>query len=120
MFAPMRDADAGAVDLRPHCPPVMDQGELGSCTAHGITGALRYEMKRAGQPDVPLSRLQLYFDERAIEGTVLRRRRRDPRRHQERGQDRRRPRDAVALPDPEIRSKPPAKGLCRREANSRR
>ncbi|WP_375414612.1 C1 family peptidase [uncultured Bradyrhizobium sp.] len=59
-----------AVDLRAHCPPVMDQGDLGSCTAHGITGALRYEMKLRGLPDVPLSRLQLYYDERAIEGTI--------------------------------------------------
>jgi C1A family cysteine protease len=36
-----------AVDLRAHCPPVMDQGELGSCTAHGITGALRYAADQA-------------------------------------------------------------------------
>lgn len=59
-----------SVDLRSHCPPVMDQGDLGSCTAHGITGALRYEMIRRGAGDVALSRLQLYFDERVIEGTV--------------------------------------------------
>jgi C1A family cysteine protease len=59
-----------AIDLRPHCPDVMDQGNLGSCTAHGITGALRYEMLRAGRADVALSRLQLYFDERSREGTV--------------------------------------------------
>jgi C1A family cysteine protease len=59
-----------AVDLRPHCPPVMDQGELGSCTAHGITGALRYELKLGGAADVALSRLQLYYDERSSEGTV--------------------------------------------------
>ena len=26
-----------SVDLREHCPPVMDQGDLGACTAHGIT-----------------------------------------------------------------------------------
>lgn len=60
-----------AVDLRRDCPPVMDQGELGSCTAHGITGALRYEMMRGGHGDVALSRLQLYYDERVIEGTVM-------------------------------------------------
>jgi C1A family cysteine protease len=59
-----------AVDLREHCPPVMNQGELGSCTAHGITGALRYLLRKAGRPDVPLSRLQLYFDERVIERSV--------------------------------------------------
>lgn len=59
-----------SVDLREHCPPVMDQGELGSCTAHGITGAIRFAMIKAGRPDVPLSRLQLYYDERTVEGTV--------------------------------------------------
>ncbi|TXN14715.1 C1 family peptidase [Methylobacterium sp. WL122] len=60
-----------SVDLREHCPPVMDQGELGSCTAHGITGAIRFAMIKAGRSDTPLSRLQLYYDERVVEGTVL-------------------------------------------------
>lgn len=59
-----------AVDLRPSCPPVMDQGAIGSCTAHGITGALRTLLIKAGKPDVPLSRLQLYYDERKAEGAV--------------------------------------------------
>lgn len=59
-----------AVDLRDHCPPVMDQRNIGSCTAHGITGALRYERIRSGKADVQLSRLQLYYDERAKEGTI--------------------------------------------------
>jgi C1A family cysteine protease len=27
-------------DLRPLCPAVEDQGQLGSCTAHALTGAL--------------------------------------------------------------------------------
>lgn len=58
------------VDLRSHCPPVMDQGALGSCTAHGITGALRYNTLKAGKKDVPLARLQLYYDERSVEGTI--------------------------------------------------
>lgn len=59
-----------SVDLRKWCPPVMNQGELGSCTAHGITGALRFDLIKNGLKDVPLSRLQLYFDERSVEGTV--------------------------------------------------
>jgi C1A family cysteine protease len=58
------------VDLRHHCPPVMDQGELGSCTANAITGALRTLLIGAGRADVALSRLQLYYDERKIEGSV--------------------------------------------------
>jgi C1A family cysteine protease len=60
-----------AVDLRADCPPVMDQGQLGSCTAHGITGALRFLLVKHGGPrDHTLSRLQLYYDERVVEGTV--------------------------------------------------
>ena len=29
-----------SVDLRPKCPPVYDQGQLSSCTANAIAGAL--------------------------------------------------------------------------------
>jgi C1A family cysteine protease len=58
------------VDLRQWCPPVMDQGQIGSCTAHGITALLRYDRIKNGLPDIPLSRLQLYYDERNLEGTV--------------------------------------------------
>ena len=69
-FRPMARRLPASVDLRPHCPPVMDQGALGSCTAHGITAALRYLLLNAGKPDIPLARLQLYYDERYVEGTV--------------------------------------------------
>ena len=30
-----------AVDLRPGCPPVYDQGQLGSCTANAIAAAIQ-------------------------------------------------------------------------------
>ena len=59
-----------AVDLRKWCPPVMDQGDLGACTAHGILGALRFLMIKRGMPDVELSRLALYYQERFEEGTT--------------------------------------------------
>ena len=61
-----------SVDLRDtgHLPPVMDQGQLGSCTAHGITAAVRYARRAQGLRDRALSRLQLYYDERALEGAV--------------------------------------------------
>lgn len=55
------------VDLRAKCPPVYDQGELGSCTANAIAGALEFDQKVA--PFMP-SRLFIYYNERAIEGTV--------------------------------------------------
>lgn len=59
------------VDLRQHCPPIMDQGDIGSCTAQAITAVLRWHVVRHGSPDKPLSRLQLYYDERKIENTIL-------------------------------------------------
>lgn len=58
------------VDLRPACPPHMDQGALGSCTANGITAIIRYCLMKEGVKDRPLSRLQLYYDEREIEGSI--------------------------------------------------
>ena len=59
-----------SVDLRPFCPPVEDQGELGSCTAQALVGALEFlelkELRDQGlKPPFPdYSRLQLYYDER--------------------------------------------------------
>lgn len=41
-----------------------------NCTAHGITEALRFNIIKGNKPDVALSRLQLYFDERKVEGTT--------------------------------------------------
>jgi C1A family cysteine protease len=58
------------VDLREQCPPVYDQGHLGSCTANSIAGALEFDqMKEKEQPFTP-SRLFIYYNERVIEGTV--------------------------------------------------
>jgi C1A family cysteine protease len=59
-----------AVDLRPECPPVFDQGQLGSCTANGIGGAIQFDqLKQKSKAFVP-SRLFIYYNERVIEGTV--------------------------------------------------
>jgi len=59
-----------SVDLRPKCPPVYDQGQLGSCTANAIAGAIEFDlMKQDAQVFTP-SRLFIYYNERAIEGTV--------------------------------------------------
>lgn len=59
------------VDLRPQCPPPYDQGELGSCTANALAGALEFDEIRGGShiPWIP-SRLFIYYNERALEGTV--------------------------------------------------
>jgi C1A family cysteine protease len=59
-----------AYDLRPSMPPVYDQGQLGSCTGNSIAAAMEYERDRQGLPDFIPSRLFIYYNERALEGTV--------------------------------------------------
>ena len=59
------------VDLRPRCPPVFDQGTLGSCTANAIGNAYRFDLlKQRGSKSFVPSRLFIYYNERALEGTV--------------------------------------------------
>src|SRR5208282_4789539 len=65
------DALPPKVDLRPHCPAVYDQGQLGSCTGNSIAGAVEFErMKQKLTPNFIPSRLFIYYNERVIEGTV--------------------------------------------------
>jgi len=58
------------VDLRSGCPPVYDQGRIGSCTANAIAAAFEYDLKKQGLPDFMPSRLFIYYIERAMEGHV--------------------------------------------------
>jgi C1A family cysteine protease len=62
-------------DLRQGCSPVEDQGELGSCTAQALVGALEYVQLKALRLALPpryrdLSRLFVYYNERVVLGTV--------------------------------------------------
>ena len=52
-----------SVDLRPQCPPVYDQGQLGSCTANAIAGAIQFDRlkQQLAQVFVP-SRLFIYYN----------------------------------------------------------
>ena len=58
------------VDLRPGLPPVYDQGQLGSCTANAIGAAVDFERNKQGLPFMTPSRLFIYYNERAMEGTI--------------------------------------------------
>ncbi len=58
------------VDLSAKCSPVEDQGQLGSCTANALVGNLEFLEWKAGQIVTDLSRLFIYYNERAMEGTV--------------------------------------------------
>ena len=67
--APVRGLP-NAVDLRSTCPPVYDQGQLGSCTANAIAAAMEFDRKKQKLPDFAPSRLFIYYNERVMEGTV--------------------------------------------------
>ena len=60
-----------SVDLRSGCPPVYDQGYLGSCTANAIGAAVEFDQRKQklANPFTP-SRLFIYYNERALEGTI--------------------------------------------------
>jgi C1A family cysteine protease len=59
------------VDLRPHMPPVYDQGDLGSCTSNAIGGIIQFiRMKTGEQPAFEPSRLFIYYNERSIEHSI--------------------------------------------------
>ena len=47
---PIAAALPAKVDLRPKCPPVYDQGQIGSCTANAIAAALQFDAARQGLP----------------------------------------------------------------------
>ncbi len=64
--APLPDS----VDLRPQCPPVYDQGQLGSCTANAIAAAVQFDRMTQYFPGWLPSRLFIYYNERVLEGTV--------------------------------------------------
>ena len=64
-------AAPSAVDLTHHCPPVYDQGQLGSCTGNAIAAAYQFdEMKQSAPNPFTPSRLFIYYNERVMEGTV--------------------------------------------------
>lgn len=58
------------VDLREMCPPVYNQGSLGSCTANAAAALLQFTEKELTKTKRPIpSRLFIYYNTRVIQGT---------------------------------------------------
>jgi C1A family cysteine protease len=51
-------------------PPVWDQDQLGSCTAHSVGVSFEFARRKAKKKAMMPARLWIYFQERVIEGTV--------------------------------------------------
>lgn len=68
---PFHHTSTPTIDLRPQCPPVYDQGQLGSCTANALAFTYQFDEMRQKEPRefVP-SRLFIYYNERKMEGDV--------------------------------------------------
>lgn len=62
----VNESSSGAVDLRPWCSPVEDQGQLGSCVGNGVVGALEFLQIRNGLQYDDLSRLFVYYNSRLM------------------------------------------------------
>jgi C1A family cysteine protease len=60
------------IDYRPSAPPIVDQGNLGSCTANAIPhgAVLAHALKGTSVAEYPRSRLWLYWNERWMEHAV--------------------------------------------------
>lgn len=60
------------VDLRSNskAPAILDQLQLGSCTANGASNALRYLLRKDKLPEFQPSRLYIYYFTRVLHGTV--------------------------------------------------
>lgn len=54
------------VDLRALCSPVEDQGDIGSCAANAVIGAMEYHQRRTQQDLTDLSRLFVYYNARKL------------------------------------------------------
>jgi C1A family cysteine protease len=70
LFMPLHSPESlpPRVDLRPLCPPVLDQKELGSCTANAIASVVRFALRKQKARDFAASRLFIYYNERKMQG----------------------------------------------------
>jgi len=54
------------VDLRRACPPVLNQGSIGTCTAHAVAAAYSFEQRVQNVRAITPSRLFIFYNERAL------------------------------------------------------
>lgn len=59
-----------SVDLSEFCPPIYDQGQIGSCTANSLAADCEFNHNKQGEARFMPSRLGIYYLEREMEGTV--------------------------------------------------
>ncbi len=59
-----------SVDLESLCPPIYDQGALGSCTANAAAGMAQFLVRKENLWDFVPSRLAIYYWTREKEGTT--------------------------------------------------
>jgi C1A family cysteine protease len=70
-YTPRRKATDTVLDLRSFCPPVYNQGPLGSCTTNAIGFGYHFdELKQRIKYAFMPSRLFIYWNERFLDGTV--------------------------------------------------
>lgn len=57
-------------DLRAGCSEIEYQGKLGSCTAQALAGNIEFLDKKIDSEYTDVSRLFIYYNERALEDTI--------------------------------------------------
>ena len=59
------------IDLREKCPPIYNQGSLGSCTANAIAAAYQFDEILQGEKEIMTpSRLFIYYNETPKPGRI--------------------------------------------------
>ncbi|MFK5151069.1 hypothetical protein ACI4CU_27295, partial [Klebsiella pneumoniae] len=60
-----------SIDWTAKCPPVYDQGQLGSCTGNAIAAAIQFDqLVNHNKYQFEPSRLFIHYGERSLEGTI--------------------------------------------------
>ncbi len=63
-YVPVSSVLPKAIDLRNHCTPIKDQGQVGACAAFAMTAIYEYILKKNKQEEQDLSERFLYYNVR--------------------------------------------------------